>query len=645
MNNPEGDTPEPVRQGLPYLGIFGLMLGIFLATLDGQIVSTALPTVVGDLGGLDHLSWVVTAYLLTAAAATPIWGKLGDLYGRKGAYLSSVMLFLAGSILSGMAQLIAFRAVQGVGAGGLMVGALSVIGVLVPARDRGRTQSMIGVMLPVAFVGGPLLGGFLTDHLSWRWAFYVNVPFGVVALLTVATGVRLHTGRTRVQIDYLGAALLTVGILALTLLGSWGGTSYAWSSPQIVMLGVVAAVALVCFVRVEQCAAEPVIPPRLFRSRNFALAQILSFLVGAVMLAVVNYLPQYMQFVQGTSSTATGMLLLPLMFGMLTAQLTTGRLMGQGGQERVFSILGGGITIAGTLPPCQGVPPMTCADCNEQIKDGQDYVKRDVETGSVAAPWGRGHRARQYGVPLPSVAAVRAGRRGRGRSVGVRLHGADATLPVVADLASAAQARSVNRAAVGPGLGEIGGNGIDAPPAGWESLTADELPDATVSLRGEVLGRCAVVLDLGPLLRGGVVTSRELGDNVVRVAALPKEERLGIWLNVRLGRRILLEDLLDEGLPHVVVDFAQRGSHRDGAARRVVAAVGVGVARPAGRRVLGRGWAGLGRSGAGRGGWRAAPGPAAGRVAGGQRQADGDRGRREQNRLARGANVHDPYSS
>ncbi|MFF4079156.1 MDR family MFS transporter [Streptomyces sp. NPDC001777] len=353
MNNHAEEAPEPAQQRLPYLGIFGLMLGIFLATLDGQIVSTALPTVVGDLGGLDRLSWVVTAYLLAAAAATPIWGKLGDLDGRKGAYLSSVVLFLAGSVLSGLAQdmgqLIAFRAVQGLGAGGLMVGALAVIGVLVPARDRGRTQSMIGVMLPVAFVGGPLLGGFLTDHLSWRWAFYVNLPVGVVALLAAGTGVRLRTERIRVRIDYLGAALLTTSILTLTLLGSWGGTSYAWSSPQIVTLGAVAAASLAWFVRVEQRAAEPITPARLFRTRNFTLAQILSFLVGAVMLSVVNYLPQYMQFVQGASSAASGMLLLPLMAGMLAAQLTTGRLMGQGGRDRVYPILGGAVTITGTL--------------------------------------------------------------------------------------------------------------------------------------------------------------------------------------------------------------------------------------------------------------------------------------------------------
>jgi EmrB/QacA subfamily drug resistance transporter len=353
MNDRTADTPASARPDLPRLGVLGLMLGIFLATLDGQIVSTALPTIVGDLGGLDHLSWSVTAYLLTMAASTPIWGKLGDLYGRKGAYMSSVVLFLAGSVLCGlardMAQLIAFRAVQGLGAGGLMVGALSVIGVLVPPRDRGRIQSMVGVMLPVAFVGGPLLGGFITDHLDWRWTFYVNVPIGFITLLAVAKGVRLHTERVKSRVDHAGAALLTTGILALTLLAGWAGTDYAWTSPQIAGLGVVAVVSLALFVRVELRAVQPITPPRLFRSRPFTLAQVLSVLVGAVLVPVINYLPQYMQFVQGASSTASGMLILPLMFGMLAAQLATGRMMDRGGSDRVLSLTGGAVMTGGAL--------------------------------------------------------------------------------------------------------------------------------------------------------------------------------------------------------------------------------------------------------------------------------------------------------
>ncbi|BDH09505.1 MDR family MFS transporter [Streptomyces hygroscopicus] len=353
-----GGADEAEPGGRPprslYFGVFGLLLGMFLAMVDGLIVGTALPTIVGDLGGLDQLSWVVTAYLLTTAVATPIWGKVGDLYGRKGTFMAAVVLFLAGSMLSGLArdmgQLIAFRAVQGLGAGGLMVGALSIIGVLVPPRQSGRMQSMIGAMMPVAFIGGPLLGGFLTDHLSWRWAFYVNAPIGAVALVIVGRWIRLgRSGRSTARIDYAGAVLLSAAILALTLLASWGGVRYGWASPQILGLAAVAVVASAWFVRVERRAVEPVIPPRLFRSRNFTVAQILSFLVGAVMLGATSYLPQYMQFVQGLSPTDGGLLLLPLMFGMLGVQLGTGALISRNGRYRVYPILGGAVLTVGVL--------------------------------------------------------------------------------------------------------------------------------------------------------------------------------------------------------------------------------------------------------------------------------------------------------
>jgi EmrB/QacA subfamily drug resistance transporter len=352
MNHVENKEAVLQRRSL-YLGVFGLMLGMFLALLDGLIVGTALPTIVGDLGGVDQLSWVVTAYLLTTAAATPIWGKLGDLYGRKGMFMGAIALFLLGSVFSGLAQnmgqLITFRAVQGLGAGGLMVGALSIIGVLVPPRESGRMQSMIGAMMPVAFIGGPLLGGFITDHLSWRWAFYVNLPLGAVALLVVGLAIRLRTERIKARIDYAGAALLTTGVLALTLLASWGGTRYSWGSPQIIALGAVGVVALGWFVRVEQHAVEPMIPPRLFRSRNFAVVQMLSFLIGAVMYGVTNYLPQYMQFVKNASPTASGMLLLPLMFGMLIVQLVLGQLISRNGRYRLYPIVGGAVMIVGAL--------------------------------------------------------------------------------------------------------------------------------------------------------------------------------------------------------------------------------------------------------------------------------------------------------
>ncbi|GAA2730218.1 MDR family MFS transporter [Actinocorallia aurantiaca] len=348
-----GDLTRAERRSL-HIGVFGLLLGMFLAMLDGLIVGTALPTIAGDLGGLDRLPWVVTAYMLAAAATTPLWGKLGDLFGRKAVFVTAIVLFLAGSVLCGLArdmtQLIAFRAVQGLGAGGLMVGALAIIGVLIPPRDSGRIQSMIGVIMPIAYVGGPLLGGLLTDHMSWRWTFYVNVPVGAVALLLIAA--RIHpppAPRGRPRIDYAGAALLTASIVALTLLAGWAGTAHPWTSPQILGLGAAGVLGVAWFVAVERRAAEPIIPPRLFADRDFTVVQTLGFLVGAAMLTVTNYLPQYFQFVQGASPAAAGMLLLPLMFGMLGAQLLTGRLISADGRYRRYPILGGALMTAGVL--------------------------------------------------------------------------------------------------------------------------------------------------------------------------------------------------------------------------------------------------------------------------------------------------------
>ncbi|MEV5978088.1 MDR family MFS transporter [Streptomyces sp. NPDC052114] len=352
---PAAGAPSEAPQPAPpsRLAVLGLLLGIILATLDGTIVGTALPTIVGDLGGLGHFSWVVTTYLLTTAVSTPIWGKLGDLYGRKGSYLTSIAVFLAGSVLCGLAQdmgqLIAFRALQGLGAGGLFVGALSLIGTLLPPAQAGRSQSMIGVLLPAAMIGGPLLGGFLTDRLDWRWVFYVNVPVGAVALLLVGLLVHVRAERSTARVDYAGAALLTTGILALTLLGTWGGSTYGWLSPQITGLALLAALSLAAFVRVERRAPEPVIPPRLFRDRNFTLAQALSFLAGAAMMAAATYLPQYMQFVHGMSSTQSGLLLLPLMLGMMGAQLFIGRAVGNGGRYRGYPIIGAAVAVAGAL--------------------------------------------------------------------------------------------------------------------------------------------------------------------------------------------------------------------------------------------------------------------------------------------------------
>ncbi|MEV0000738.1 MDR family MFS transporter [Micromonospora sp. NPDC050980] len=340
--------------------LFGLMIAMMLAMLDNMIVSTALPRIVFEFGGADHFTWVVTAYVLGTTVSTPIWGKLGDLYGRKAVFLTAVVVFLVGSALcgmsgsgvfggtdSGMTELIAFRAVQGLGAGGLMVGVMAIIGDLVPPRERGRYQGMIAGIMAIAMVAGPLVGGFITDHLSWRWAFYVNLPLGGVALLVLATTMHLPKYRTEHKIDWLGAALLSVGITAIVLVTTWGGNEYAWASAQILGLAVLAAVALAAFALVERRVPEPILPLGLFANRNFALISVIGFLLGFAMFGAMNFLPLYQQTVQGASATNSGLLLLPLMFGMLVVSLVVGRTITKTGRYRAFPIVGGVVMALG----------------------------------------------------------------------------------------------------------------------------------------------------------------------------------------------------------------------------------------------------------------------------------------------------------
>ncbi|MGW0502711.1 MDR family MFS transporter [Micromonospora sp. NPDC003241] len=342
------------------LVLFGLMIAMMLAMLDNMIVSTALPRIVGEFGGLNHFTWVVTAYVLGTTVSTPIWGKLGDLYGRKNVFLTAVVLFLLGSALCGMAgssmlggpddgmvQLIAFRAVQGLGAGGLMVGVMAIIGDLVPPRERGRYQGMIAGIMAIAMVAGPLVGGFITDHLSWRWAFYVNLPLGGVALVLLIATLRLPRYRTEHRIDWLGAALLSVGITAIVLITTWGGNEYAWRSPQILGLAALALAALVAFGFVERRAPEPILPLGLFANRNFALISTIGFLLGFAMFGAMNFLPLYQQTVQGASATNSGLLLLPLMFGMLVVSLVVGRAITRTGRYRIYPIVGGAVMAVG----------------------------------------------------------------------------------------------------------------------------------------------------------------------------------------------------------------------------------------------------------------------------------------------------------
>ncbi|WP_369200586.1 MFS transporter [Streptomyces sp. PU-14G] len=334
------------------LGIGGLLLGMFLGMMDNFIVSTALPKIVEDLGGLTSLAWVITAYSLAIAASTQIWGKLSDLYDRKVIYLLSVVLFLAGSMLCGlaqdMAQLIVFRAVQGCGAGGLVVGALSITSVMLTPQESAKVGSWTGVLMGVSLVGGPLAGGLVTDAWSWHWIFYVNVPFGILCVLATLAGVRLPAApKKRVRIDYLGMLLLTAGVVCLTLVTTWAGSSYSWGSTRIIALSAAGVVALAALVWVQRRVAEPILPPRLFRHHNFTLAQILGFVFGAAMVVPVTFLPLYVQNARGIGSSSSGLLLLPMMAGMVLVMRRGSAWIRRTGRFRILPIIGGAALTVG----------------------------------------------------------------------------------------------------------------------------------------------------------------------------------------------------------------------------------------------------------------------------------------------------------
>lgn len=344
-----------------------LMLVMLLAALDQTIVSTALPTIVTELGGFSQLSWVVTAYLLSSTVVVPLYGKFGDLFGRKVVLQTAIALFLLGSVLCGLAQdmtqLIAMRALQGLGGGGLLVIVMASIGDVIPPADRGKYQGLFGGVYGLATVLGPLVGGFMVDHLSWRWIFYVNLPLGLVAIGVIAAAFHPHVRHVKHTIDYWGAAWLTLALSCLILFTTEGGTMLPWSSGELWFILAFAIVGVIGFVYEESVASEPIIPLGLFRHRTFLLSCIIGLFVGAALFGSTTFMPLYLQVVKGVSPTAAGMQLLPLMGGLLVSSIVSGRLISRMGRYRVFPIVGTflatvALTLLGTLHNDSPVPLM-----------------------------------------------------------------------------------------------------------------------------------------------------------------------------------------------------------------------------------------------------------------------------------------------
>lgn len=421
-------APEPrarLRAGVP-VTLLPLLIALLLSSLDTMVIGTAMPTVVGELGGSGQMAWTVTAYTLAAAATTAVWGKLGDLHGHRGVLLASLGVFAAGSALCAaaqdMPQLIAFRALQGLGAGGIAVGAMSVLGELVPPRERARYAGVITSVMAVSMIGGPPVGGLITDHLGWRWVFLLNLPLAALAAGLAVVLIRRPAKPPRagapVRIDYAGAALLAAGVTAVVLATTWGGTEYAWDSPPVLGLTGAAAVALAGFLAAERRAAEPVLPLRLFRIRNFSLMSALAFLTGFVMFGAVLYLPLYQQAAQGLSATGSGLLLLPMLATLLLVSQLSGRYTAHTGAYKLTQVAGGSFMLAGTLLLTRldaGTSRLTTGVSMAVLGAGMGFLTQIVVTVAQSSV-----SVRETGVASSAVTLCRT----LGSSLGVAVMGA-----------------------------------------------------------------------------------------------------------------------------------------------------------------------------------------------------------------------------
>jgi EmrB/QacA subfamily drug resistance transporter len=425
VSPPSAAAPSAVPAGTPKnvrWALFGVMLAMLLSMLDNMVVGTAMPTIVGDLGGLEHFSWVVTAYTLVTAVTTPIWGKCGDLFGRKPLYLIAIAVFIAGSAVCGaarsMPELIAFRGLQGVGAGGIGAGAFALIAALVPPRERGRYQGMTASVMAIGTIGGPLLGGFITGHWGWRWAFYVNLPLGLLALGWLWRMLHVPARRIRARIDWPGIALLTATISAVVLAATWAGTTYAWGSWQILTLGAVAVLGLTLFVRTERRAAEPVLPLTIFTGhRNFPLATVLLLAAGVVMFGAGLYLPLFQQTVQGASATNSGLLMLPLMIPVVVVSTVAGKVMSATGRYKAFPVLGAAFLTAGLgLLATMGTGTPRILTCTYMVLVGIGLGLTQQMAGTIAQ---NSVDMRDMGAAMSSVTLFRT----LGGSLGVAVFG------------------------------------------------------------------------------------------------------------------------------------------------------------------------------------------------------------------------------